>query len=57
VPDIAILTRQDGRYRWPLDPGRYRVFIAASGYSASAREVEVSRGKTSILDFVLEPVR
>jgi hypothetical protein len=57
IPEIAIVSEADGRYRWPLPPGQYQVSVSADGYREATRPVTVSPGTTVTLDFVLDPDR
>jgi hypothetical protein len=53
IPEIAILSATDGRYRWPLRPGRYDVTVRAEGYEDVTRQVTVTAGSVATLDFVV----
>ena len=51
IPEIAILSDADGRYTWPLRPGRYQLTVTTPESEDVARgEVEVVEGQVSELD-------
>ncbi len=54
----GLLTGEDGRYRDSrlTEPGWYTFAVYADGYEPATRRVEVRRGQTAVLDFVLEPL-
>ncbi|MGH1483781.1 MAG: carboxypeptidase-like regulatory domain-containing protein [Geminicoccales bacterium] len=54
VPEIAILTDADGRYAWPLPPGRYRFSIVSETEMTETKDdVLVETGKRVELNFVI----
>jgi hypothetical protein len=53
VPEVAILTREDGRYLWPLSPGTYRISVSAEGYRPAAGRATVRAGRLARLDLAL----
>ena len=53
IPEIAIVSDRDGRYQWPLRPGRYDVTVRASGYEDVTRQVTVAPRTVATLDFVV----
>jgi hypothetical protein len=55
IPEIAIVTDGDGRYRWPLRPGRYLISVSARGYQTASQHIELRKGAAATLDFTLEP--
>jgi len=55
IPDIAIVTDQEGHYAWRLLPGNYMIAVFANGYVRAAQPVTVKAHETAQLDFVLEP--
>ena len=57
IPDIAIVTDQEGHYAWRLLPGNYMIAVFANGYVRAAQPVTVKAHETAILDFILEPAR
>lgn len=44
VPELAVFTDADGRFIWPLKPGRYRVSVSDDEGQA-AREVDVAKSQ------------
>lgn len=54
IPQLAVKTREDGGYSWPLRPGRYRLTIKAEGYPPVSREVVVRPNEAAQLDFTLK---
>jgi len=57
IPEVAILSGADGRYAWPLRPGRYEVAVVINGENRVSRQVAVKPGETATLDFVLQGAR
>ena len=57
IPEIAILSNADGRYAWPLRPGRYELAVVVDGENRLSRPVAVKPGETATLDFVLPRTR
>jgi hypothetical protein len=55
IPEIAIVTDGDGRYRWPLRPGRYVISVSAGGYQTASQHIELRKGAAATLDFTLKP--
>jgi hypothetical protein len=53
IPEIVILSATDGRYSWPLLPGRYEIVVTLEGYERAAARVTVEPGQVSTLDFTL----
>jgi hypothetical protein len=56
IPEIAIVSDEEGRYAWRLPPGRYQISVSAAGYRETAREAVVRAGEVTRLDFVLERI-
>jgi hypothetical protein len=54
IPELAVMTGKDGGYWWPLRPGRYRLSVAADGYSRLSQEVIVRPGELAQLNFTLK---
>jgi Carboxypeptidase regulatory-like domain len=54
IPELAVMTGEDGSYWWPLKPGHYRLSIAAEGYQAAFQEVIVRPDQIAQLDFSLK---
>jgi hypothetical protein len=57
IPEVAISTREDGRYLWPLSPGSYRISVSAEGYRRATGQATVRAGRLTALDFKLAPSR
>jgi hypothetical protein len=55
VRDMGSFTDENGRYSWPLYPGRYEVSARLDGYKTATKQVVVGRGDPTRLDFILEP--
>ncbi len=56
LPLIDYRTREDGRYETrSLPAATYVITAAAMGYKPASQEVRVDPGRTSRVDFVLEP--
>jgi hypothetical protein len=57
IPDIAIITDDDGWYTWSLFPGTYELSIVAEGYQGPTDPVTVTvtAGQVLIADITLEP--
>lgn len=53
IPDIAILSDKDGKYAWPLQPGKYDLSVAVEGREPLTKTVEVLSDQITELDFVL----
>jgi hypothetical protein len=53
VPDIAIVTDAEGRYVWPLPPGRYQLSIAPATAASQTKEVVVEAGKRTSVNFLV----
>jgi hypothetical protein len=52
VPEIAVMTDDQGRYEWGLDAGRYRLTFTMDGYTQAQHEVVV-QGQPTVLDLQL----
>jgi len=57
VPDIAIVTDENGVYRWRLPPGQYTLSVNPENYEAQAAPANVDAGKTTIRDFIVQHQR
>ncbi|HWP00610.1 MAG TPA: carboxypeptidase-like regulatory domain-containing protein [Methylococcus sp.] len=55
VPEIAVLTDEQGTYIWRLPPGTYRIHVSARGYRSASRDVTVRENARTTLDITLEP--
>lgn len=56
IPEIAIVSDEQGRYAWRLPPGRYQISVSAEGYRGAVKEAVVGAGQVTRLDFVLERI-
>jgi hypothetical protein len=54
IPELAVMTGEDGSYWWPLKPGHYRLSVAAEGYLTASQEVVVRSNQIAQLDFSLK---
>lgn len=54
VPEMLIVTDEDGRYTWRLHPAEYEITVSAPGYRDSVKRVVVRAGEQAMLDFSLE---
>jgi hypothetical protein len=55
VPEIAILSDTDGRFTWPLRPGRYRLAAVVEGREIAAATATVERGRVATLELSEAP--
>jgi Carboxypeptidase regulatory-like domain len=53
VPEMAVVSDADGRYQWPLRPGRYEITVVADGYGRVSKIAAVTASGSTTLDFVL----
>ncbi len=53
IPEIAIISQDDGSYEWPLPPGDYELVATLSGYQQDAKRVRVESDRVVTLDFTL----
>jgi hypothetical protein len=49
VPEIAILSDAEGRFQWPLRPGRYRLAAIVDGREAATATTSVEPGRVTVL--------
>lgn len=56
IPEIAIVSDEQGRYAWRLPPGRYQISVSAEGYRGAVKEAVVRAGQATRLDFALERI-
>ena len=50
VPEIAILSDTDGRFTWPLRPGRYRLVAVVGGHEIAAATAVVEPERVTTLE-------
>jgi hypothetical protein len=55
VPEIAILSDTDGRFAWPLRPGRYRLTAMVAGREIAAATAMVEPGRVATLELLGAP--
>ena len=53
IPEVMIVTDEQGHYRWRLFSGHYMISAIAEGYRKERQSIEVRKGKASTLDFIL----
>ena len=53
VPEIAILSDKDGRFAWPLPPGRYRLAAVVEGREIAIATVTVEPGRVTTVTLKL----
>lgn len=54
IPEIAVMTNEQGQYQWSLPPGSYTLRFSAEGYSATSQPVIIAPGATVTLDVTLQ---
>jgi hypothetical protein len=54
IPELAVLTGADGRYFWPLSPGRYRLSVSPEGLRPASGTATVEAGRRATLNFTLD---
>lgn len=54
IPEIAVMTNEQGEYQWNLPPGSYTLRFTAEGYTARAEPVTVVVGQPVTLDVTLQ---
>ena len=54
IPEMAVMTDENGRYEWRLFPGDYLISVSAEGYQAASKKVTVEAQQAATLDFKLE---
>jgi hypothetical protein len=55
VPDIAILSDADGRFAWPLAPGRYRLTALLGERTVANTVAELTAGTVTAAQLTAEP--
>jgi hypothetical protein len=55
VPAIAILSDAQGRFAWPLPPGRYRLTALSGERELASKVVEVAPGAVARLEMTTGP--
>jgi len=54
MPEIAIVSGEDGRFLYALPPGRYEITVVSENYGPVTRSVTVLPGQVVTLDFVMQ---
>ena len=55
IPEIARTTNTEGRYFWPLPPGRYTQTFMRNGAAVASRQVDVPKGRgAATVDVVID---
>lgn len=54
VPEMLVLTDQDGKYAWGVPAGTYTLTVHKDGYEDLSKEVQVKQGEQAKLDFQLK---
>jgi len=57
IPEMAVVSEDDGQYHWSLRPGEYEITFVLDGYQPATRKVTVRSGEATRLDVELEPAR
>ena len=57
IPEMAVVSEDDGQYHWTLRPGEYELTFALDGYQPATRKVTVRPRQATRLDIELEPAR
>jgi hypothetical protein len=55
IPELAVVSMDDGQYEWSLRPGEYEIAFALEGYQPATRRVTVRPRQVTRLDVELEP--
>lgn len=55
VPEIAIITNDDGRFQWPLRPGTYRLAAMLDGRQIAGATVTVEPGQVTAVEMFSRP--
>jgi protocatechuate 3,4-dioxygenase beta subunit len=53
LPEIAVMTDDDGRYQWTLPPGRYSFTVHHNGQASSSQTVTVTADQIGSLDITI----
>jgi hypothetical protein len=54
VPEIAVMTDQNGRFQWPLPAGNYTLSFSRDGYVTTTQAVVVKETQLSSMDVALK---
>jgi hypothetical protein len=53
IPELAVVTGQDGSYWWPLREGRYRLSIVTEESQTVSRDIDIRANAVEQLDFTV----
>jgi hypothetical protein len=53
IPELAVVTGQDGSYWWPLREGRYRLSIVTEESQTVSRDIDIRANAVQQLDFTV----
>ena len=51
IPEIAIITNEEGQYKWPLVAGRYEISVFIDNRQSASQVVTVNPRQTTTLNF------
>jgi len=51
IPEIAIVTNKEGKYKWPLVAGKYEISVSIDNRQYANKVVTVKPGQTTTLNF------
>lgn len=54
IPEIAILSDDEGKYAWPLLPGNYEISVSVKGCQRAVRHTVIETGQVVEVDFILQ---
>lgn len=54
IPEIAVMTTEDGRFQWSLPPGAYKLTFNAEGFAPTTQDVTVQADAPTALDVTLQ---
>jgi len=57
IPEMAVVSMDDGEYQWTLRPGEYEITFVLDGYQPATRQVTVRPRQATRLDVELEPAQ
>jgi hypothetical protein len=55
MPDIAVVSGDDGRFQYALPVGHYEITVVLDGFEPATKRVTVQPGRVVTLDFALQP--
>lgn len=54
IPEIAIVSDNNGHYAWRLPPGKYELSASMIGYHSMVKPITIKAGQMTTADFILE---